>query len=206
MNYFDYQPNKPMGRIWSLFVELSELSEEQLLRRDYYQNSYSHTLEIVKAAMSGSIGVTDDADIESFNLGAYEMGCTKRDKIEKFKDAENVLFIVDDLQGEEVERVGYGDVSARKLKSIEESFERLDNIEAFEESLLHLLDIRDEYIISHGVDLVGVLKNALGGISGASKQLAQLVKNDLNLKELVCSLCEGAEEGLLMERLSLVEG
>ena len=31
MNYFDYKPNEQMGRVWSLFDELGDRSEEKVL-------------------------------------------------------------------------------------------------------------------------------------------------------------------------------
>lgn len=206
MNYFEYQPKEQMGRIWSLFVQLSEMSEEEMLKRDRRQCSYAHTLEIVKAAMSGSISTVDDSDIDDFNLLAYEIRCAQNDKNEQRKDVDKCLFIVDDvdIEDSEARRVGYGDVSSKKLSSTEEAFKKLDNIESFEQNLLQLLNIRSEYIVSHGVDVVGILKNSLKGISDASNTLKQLVDGNRLLKDLVLSLCEDAEEGILMERLSQV--
>ena len=195
-----------MGIIWSLFLQLSEMSEEEMLKRDSRQCSYAHTLEIVKAAMSGSISTADDSDIDDFNLLAYEIRCAQNDKNEQRKDVDKCLFIVDDvdIEDSEARRVGYGDVSSKKLSSTEEAFKKLDNIESFEQNLLQLLNIRSEYIVSHGVDVVGILKNSLKGISDASNTLKQLVGGNRLLKDLVLSLCEDAEEGILMERLSQV--
>lgn len=202
MNYFDYQSNGTLGRIWSLFAGLDKISEEEKLGKTRRSCAYSHTLEIVNAAMSGSLS-TDDESISEFNLEAYEFKCAENDKINKIKQTDKVLYIVDSV-GEDEENVGFGDVSSRKLRSLEESFEILEGMEAFESNLLKLYNIRSEYIKDRGIDVVSILNSSLKGIPDAVSQIKQLVTENSGLRELVVSLCEDGSDGALMSRLEAV--
>lgn len=202
MNYFDYQSNGTLGRIWSLFAGLDKISEEEKLGKTRRSCAYSHTLEIVNAAMSGSLS-TDDESISEFNLEAYEFKCAENDKINKIKQTDKVLYIVDSV-GEDEENVGFGDVSSRKLRSLEESFEILEGMEAFESNLLKLYNIRSEYIKDRGIDVVSILNSSLKGIPDAVSQIKQLITENSGLRELVVSLCEDGSDGALMSRLEAV--
>lgn len=202
MNYFSYQPSVPMGRIWSLFTKLGELSEEECLGKSAYSCEYAHTLEIVNAALSGTIP-TSDEDLREFDLLAYELQCKKNDKINLSHQVEKCLFIVDSNESSDKEdRVGYGDVSSRKLKTVEEAFESIENISSFEANINQLLDIRKDYMTSEGIDLLSIVVNSLKGIPEATAKLAELVKVNVNLKELITSLCEDGPEDILLDRLT----
>lgn len=199
MNYFNYQPEGTLGRVWSLFAGLDRISEEEKLCKSRRSCAYSHTLEIVNAAMNGSLS-TEDADVEEFNLEAYEFRCRENDTKNKIKQTEKLLYIVDST-GEDDESVGFGDISERKLKSVEESFEILESLTSFESNLLKLYNIRSEYIRDRGVDVVGVLSSSLKGIPDAVSQIKELIGENSRLRDLVVSLCEDGSEGLLMSRL-----
>lgn len=207
MNYFKYQSQVPMGRIWGLFTQLANMSEEEILKKDRgnYSCSYAHTLDIVKAAISGSL----TADADSFCLKAYEITCDKNDANKLRKDAkEKEVFIVFESSEDvgEDKRVGYGDISERKLnlKHIESAFEAVDSLESFEENINELLNIRNTYIKTKGIDLVSILRNALKGIPEASQLLSKLVADNKDLLGLITSLCEDSEEGRLLNRLATI--
>lgn len=202
MNYFDYQSSDTLGRVWSLFAGLDRISEEEKLGKTRRSCAYSHTLEIVNAAMSGSLS-TDDESIDAFNLEAYEFKCAENDKINKVKQAEKILYIVDNV-GEDEENVGFGDISDRKLKSVEESFELLEEMASFESNLLKLYNIRSEYIRERGIDVVSILSSSLKGIPDAVTQIRELISENSGLEELVVSLCQDGGDGALMSRLETV--
>lgn len=202
MNYFNYQPEIPMGRIWSMFYTLGELSEEEILGKTKYESSYSHTLEIVNSLISKA-QVSSLPNEEEFNLGAYETKCKENDKIDKLKSVDKLLYIVDSVGGEdEEEKVGYGDISENRLKKIEEAFDTIEALASFESNLNELLNIRNSYITTKGIDLVSIISSSLKGIPEAIATLSELVKNNSRLKDLITSLCEDGDEGILLKRLS----
>lgn len=200
MNYFEHQNQKPMSKIWSLFVSLSTMTPEQITR--IYENSdYSHTLEIVRSALNGSIDLTDEA-ISKFNLGAYEWKCRENEKTGKRKRAKKELLIVDFDNSDEDSRAGFGEISSRKLSSVDDSFEEIMNNDEFESNLRELLNIRTKYIIEHNVDVVSVLLSALKGIPEAVASLKSLMA-DSKLSELIVGLCNSSG-GDLIQRLEAV--
>ena len=200
MKYFNYQPKIPMGRVWSLFTELSELSEEEMLGKTHYNFQYAHTLEIIHAALRGSFNSCED-----FNLKAYEMKCNQIDSIEQKAEVENCLFIVD-ISGEDNEnkRLGFGDVSELKLKPIDHVFDDVESLNTFESNLNELLNIPKDYIVLHGIDLVSVIIGSLKGIPETLDVLSDLVKSNPKLRDLISSLCEDSREGVLLNRLAAV--
>lgn len=197
MKYFNYQPNVPMGRVWGLFTELAELPEEELLGKSNYCTQYAHTLEIVNAAINGSFNSS-----EEFSLKAYEIKCNQTDLIEQKADTKHCLFIVDATSEDKDDlRVGYGDISETKLKVTDNIFDEVESLDAFESNLNELLNIRKDYIVLHGIDLVSVLIGSLKGIPETVGVLSGLLKNNSKLRGLVASLCEDSREGVLLNRL-----
>lgn len=198
MNYYKYQNTKPMSKVWSLFKDLDNMSAEQI-ERLYSDSDYSHTLDIVKAALNGSIVLTDDA-IRSFNLQAYEYRCKENDKNGNIKKSKDVLNIVEFDNSEDDAKVGYGDISDRKLQSIEDSFEEIMNSSTFESNIRELYGIRSKYIVEHGIDLVSVLISSLKGIPEAINEIKKLMC-DTSIKDLIVSLCEDSRDGKLLRVL-----
>lgn len=196
MNYFNYQPQVPMGRIWNLFSSLATLSEEEALGKGASNCQYAHTLEIIHAAM-GKSRVLD----EDFDLRLYEFQCNKNDKLNKIANVEKELFIVDSTGNEKEDRVGFGDISERKLKSLDDIFSKSDSSIAFEENLAKLLNIRNKYIVTKGYDLVNILVNALRGVPDAVSSLKEVFKVDNNIKDLIVSLVEDDADEVLLSRL-----
>lgn len=194
MRYFKYQNNQSMSKVWSLFADLGRMTPEQKAKI-YGTSDYSHTLEIVRSALNGNIPLTDEA-ISQFNLGAYEMSSRLNDKKAKIKEAKKVLNIVEFDNSDEDIRVGFGDVSDRKLSTIDESFEEILNNDEFECSIRELLNIRSTYIVEHGIDLVSVLLSALKGIPEAVKSLKGLM-SDNKVYDLVTGLCNNSHGGLI---------
>lgn len=194
MRYFKYQNNQSMSKVWSLFADLGRMTPEQKAKI-YGTSDYSHTLEIVHSALNGNIPLTDEA-ISQFNLGAYEMSSRLNDKKAKIKKAKKVLNIVEFDNSDEDIRVGFGDVSDRKLSTIDESFEEILNNDEFECSIRELLNIRSTYIVEHGIDLVSVLLSALKGIPEAVKSLKDLM-SDNKVYDLVTGLCSNSYGGLI---------
>lgn len=199
MRFFKYQhkeeSNEKMVAIWSLFSGLADMSEEKKVNL-YYDSNYSHTLDIVKAAMKGSIAL-DEESVANFNLYAYEAKCKENDKNSRLKKAKDELFIVD-VDGEDEITVGYGDVSSYKLGAIENSFNEIMENETFESNIRELYGIREKYIIEMGIDIVKVLKGSLRGIQESINQIKELMDKDDELKTLFVDLCEShKEEGLL---------
>lgn len=201
MRYFDYQYQGTLGRVWSLFSGLQEISEEEKLGKSKYSCAYTHTLDIVHAALNGSLSTSNES-IENFNLQAYEYKCEENDKINKIKQVEKVLYIVDNV-GDDEDTVGFGDISVRKLRSREDAFEILECDASFEANLAKLYNIRRDYIKERGIDLVSILEASLKGIPDAVTEIAELVSENLHLKELIVSLCEESRDGALIQRLEM---
>lgn len=204
MKYFKYVDTGSMGRVWSLFAELADETEEEKLGKAYYNVQYAHTLEIVNAAMRGSLP-TDDDSLNSFNLRAYECKCRENDNNDQRKQAEKLLYIVDDL-GEEENGVGYGDISEKRvsLNLQDLDFAEIDDLAAFEDSLSVLYNLRKQYITEEGVDVISILLNSLRGIPDAVSSMKKLVLRDSVLRDLVLDLCECSRDGALIERLEAV--
>lgn len=203
MNYFDYQPKVPMGRVWSLFTQLASISEEEKLGKSMYSPEYAHTLEIVKAATTGSLSERMDTT-EDFNLRAYEAVCKKNDTINFKKSLEKCLFIVDNMATDGETSAKYGDISENKLGSVEDAFLSVESVSDFESNINTLLNIRVDYIESQGIDLVNILVNSLKGIPEAIDGIATFIKENSSLQELIVSLCEDGKDGQLLERLVAV--
>ena len=198
MDYFKYQESKPMSKIWSLFSDLKDITPEQLDLL-YGESDFSHTLEIVRSALNGNIPLTDEA-IDSFNLFAYERKCRDTDKKGKFNDIKDTVNIVITDNSDDEIKVGYGDISDRKLKSIDDSLDEIMNNAEFESSIKELYKIRSKYIVEKGVDVVSVLLNSLKGIPDAIAEIKEFIKNDEIIKDIVVSLCENSS-GDLIKRL-----
>jgi len=203
MNYFDYQPKVPMGRVWSLFSQLADMSESEKLGKYSYSPEYSHTLEIVKAATTGSLSRKEDV-YEDFNLRAYEASCKRNETINFKKSLEKCLFIVDNVSSDGETKTGYGDISENKIRSIEDAFVSVESLSSFESNIDMLLNIRVKYIESQGIDLVSILVNSLKGIPDAIEGMAEFVKTNLQLKELIVDLCQDGKDGKLLARLATV--
>lgn len=198
MKYFKYQSGS-MSKVWSLFRGLGDMTPEQIDKM-YGGSDYSHTLEIVNAALNGSISLTDEA-VNDFNLPAYEYRCRENEKNGNFKRAKEILNIVEFDGSDEEEKIGYGDISSRKLQNnFEESFDEIMSSETFESNIKQLFDIRSKYIIEHSIDPVSALINSLKGIPEAIQEVKQLMC-DAVIKDLIVSLCEDSRDGKLLRVL-----
>lgn len=198
MKYYKYQNTKPMSNVWSLFKDLDTMTPSQI-EKLYADSDYSHTLDIVKAALNGSIPLTDDA-VREFNLQAYEYKCKENDKNGNFKKAKDVLNIVEFDNSEEDVNTRYGDISDRKLKVVEDAFEEVMSSDTFEANIRELYNIRTKYIIEHGIDLVSVLISSLKGIPEAVAEI-KTIMCDTVVKDLIVSLCEDSRDGKLLRTL-----
>lgn len=199
MHYFKYQNNQQMSKIWSLFRDLGETSDGV---KNAYGMDYSHTLDIVKSALGGSISLSKE-DIQSFNLQAYEYTCHENEKDGRRKKAAKLLNIVDVDSSDDDIRVGYGEVSSRSLASIEDSFDEVMSSNNFEDNIKALYGIRTKYIVEKGIDVVSVLSCSLKGIPEAVAEL-KTIMTDSVLGEIITSLCEDSRDGELLRRLEAV--
>lgn len=199
MFYFDYQCGN-MGMIWNLFSGLNDMTEEEKLGTARNGCSFSHTLEIVNAALNKA----DSALMsENFDLRAYEYKCSENDRVVAFNNASKVLFIVDDDSSSEGS-VGYGDIPNRDVtsKKKEEAFDMLLNDYDFEKSINSLFNIRSKYIKEKSIDIVQALVSSLRGIPEAIDVVKNLSNSDKVFKDLVSDLCS-MESGMLLSRLEM---
>ncbi len=198
MRYFDYQQNGTLGRVWSLFSSLGSLSEEKRLN----STEYSHTIEIVNAALRGYLATSDES-IDSFNLEAYEYKCNENDRISKIYTADKVLYIVDNVEETDIK---IGEIHENNVKlSKSGEFDSTDNSLSFESNIQRLLELRKMYIKVHGIDLVFVFKASLKGIPEAIGEMKILSNSDKELRELIKSLCEDEDSGVVLRRLEDIE-
>lgn len=206
MDYFKYQQSGITGRVWSLFAGLKDVSEEEKLQKASHNVSYAHSLEIVSAALRGSL-LTDDESLETFDLKAYECKCAENDKIGKIQKADKELFIVDTTNSDSDAKVGFGDVTERekRLQCIDKAFDELESIESLDADIRLLCNIRQEYLVEHGVDLIRVLVNSLKGIPDAVEELKGILASEKSseLSSLIISLCENGS-GSLMNQLEFI--
>jgi len=202
MNYFQHNNYRQAGRVWSLFTELANAEKFYTGRDSSY--AFSHTVDIVHAAFSGSISL-DQESIREFNLSAYEYGCYKNDNIEKRSPNNKELFIVDEYGDTDSDkRVGFGDISVRKLSIKDDYLEKVMDSDAFDSSLALLLGLREEVIIEYGVDIVEALKASLRGVKKAISTIQDISEKNVKIKELVSTLCSTGERGMLYNKLSCV--
>lgn len=196
MNYFKYQFQGSMGPIWSLFQGLEGAAEETAQTLDSMSRcEYGHSVEIVQSAMRGNLVGGED-----FNLKNYEYACQKRDKISLSSTRDKILSIVE-KEDEDDGTVGYGEYSANKLQSIEETYSELESNEAFERYLSELFEIRSIYIVEKGIDPMELLRSTLLGIPEAAREMSKIT--DKRLKEIIVNLCEMSEDGYLQKRLDM---
>lgn len=201
MKYFNYQYKGSMGKVWELFKDLGEVPEEEIVAQSSKDKcEYGHTLEIIRSAMNGNMGVAEYEN--GFDLKAYEYKCQKNDEITYGKLRDKFLSIVDKV-GEDDDRVNYGEVSSNTLRSFEESFDLLEKNVAFERCLADLYNIRTKYIVEKGIDPVETVLNSLRGVPEAVNEIKNLIFSDSVLRDIVISLCEGSS-GFLEERLVVV--
>lgn len=194
MRYFDYQQSGTLGRVWSLFSSLGSLSEDKRLN----STEYSHTVEIVNAALRGYLATSDES-IENFNLEAYEYKCSENDRIAKIYSADKILYIVDNVEENSVKM---GEIHENNISlSKQGDFDLTDSSISFESDFQRLLKLRSLYIKVHGVDLVFVLKASLKGIPEAIGEIKILSSYSKELKELIKSLCDNNDSGMLLKRL-----
>ena len=191
MNYFKYQYSDSLGEVWSLFSGLASLSKEEIMGTNRVCD-YSHTTEIISSAMNGHLHQ------DNFDLKAYEIKCSQNDDIEYGKARDRLLSIVDTVNGKDEVTVGYGEISSndKRLRSMEDAFELLEDSDEFEKCLAELFNIRKDYIIEKGVDPVEMLVNSLDGIPEAVKNMKDLVLSDNVLKHIVEVLCENGVNAL----------
>lgn len=195
MRYFDYQKQGTIGMIWGIFAPLGMRSEEEMLSKSRYSCSYSHTLEIVNAALNGNLSYMND----DFDLARYEFKCTTNERIGKRKEVDKLLYIVDSTE-EEDNRVGYGDISERTLGTKEDVFEGIESEDMLYSGLCQLRELREKYIKKIGKDIVGILYSSLKGIPEATIEIQGIMSKDKFLREVIVSLCENGN-GTLMKRL-----
>lgn len=197
MKYFKHQYSESFGEIWGLFSDLASLSKEEILNKSG-RGEFSHTVEIINSAMNKKLDNREGFDLDTFDLRAYEAECRKKDDIKLNDSRKKFLTIVDTVNGSDNDVVGYGEISMNdnRLKSIEDAFALFDENDEFERCLSELYNIRKDYIVTKGVDPVEMLINSLKGIPEAVSLMAELVLEDLSLKQIVEGLCSNSKNTL----------
>lgn len=197
MKYFKHQYSESFGEIWGLFSDLASLSKEEILNKSG-RSEFSHTIEIINSAMNKKLDNREGFDLDTFDLRAYEAECRKKDDIKLNDSRKKFLTIVDTVNGSDNDVVGYGEISINdnRLKSIEDAFALFDENDEFERCLSELYNIRKDYIVTKGVDPVEMLINSLKGIPEAVSLMAELVLEDLSLKQIVEGLCSNSKNTL----------
>ena len=199
MRYFNYQTKTSMSKVWMLFRDMGMVNPEALSSMP----EYSHTLDIIRAALSGNISLSDDS-VMSFNLAAYEYKCRENDKNNGFETAKKELHIIELDNSDDDVRVGIGDISDRTLHFYDDAFEKVARDDEFKANLRELLNCRSKYIIERDVDIVNILISALKGIPNAVKELKAIVDIDSKLSEVVSALCENCAGNSLVGILEAV--
>ncbi|MGV3076448.1 hypothetical protein ACEE21_15325 [Clostridium baratii] len=197
MKYFKHQYSESFGEIWELFSDLANLSKEEVISQNS-RREFGHTMEIINSAMNKKLDNRECFNLDSFDLRAYEAECRKKDEIKLNVSRKKYLTIVDTVNGNDDNVVGYGEISMNdtRLKSIEDAFALFDENDEFERCLSELYNIRKDYIITKGVDPVEMLLNSLKGIPEAVTLMAELVLEDLPLRQIIEGLCSNSKNTL----------
>lgn len=197
MKYFKHQYTESLGEIWGLFSDLANISKDEIISQNS-RSEFEHTVEIVNSAMNKKLDNRECFSLDTFGLRAYEAECRKKDDIKLNDSRRRYLTIVDTVNGNDANVVGYGEITSNdsRLKSIEDAFALFDENDEFECCLSELYNIRKDYIITKGVDLVEMLLNSLKGIPEAVSLMAELILDDLPLKQIVEGLCSNSKNSL----------
>lgn len=198
MNYFNYNPDgmSHLGKVWNLF---SSMSPDEINR-----NSYEYTLEIVESALQGNISLDSSETGEEFSLLGYTYGCRKNEKIARRLKVKKELNIVDSFTEDENEKIGFGDISEKALKSIDTMFDEMLDNECFEQSIEALMGIRNEYLIKEGIDIAELLKSALGKFNSSVKTLSKFARKDDRLRFILEGLLSTGHGDELLDRLVMM--
>ena len=201
MNFFNYNNGKAnLGKVWTLFTDLASANREASVNNT--SSEFSHTVDIVNAAFSGSISLEGDS-AENFNLIGYEYSCKINDKLTRRASTDKELFIVDEYQESDSDTgIGFGDISARKLGSRDENLNRVIESSSFDSALSDLLGIRKELIISEGIDIVTSMREALDGVSSAIEAIKDLYERNNKVRAIVSELYENGYD--LSKRLASI--
>lgn len=194
MFYFERQCSN-MGSVWGLFSGLGEESYREEILMEDRRCDYSHIPDIVHSAMNGNILSSGE-----FNLRAYEIACLITDEIESGKRRSKILTIKDDINSDDAteSKVGYGEISIndRRLELIDEAFDIIENNEVFEEYMKDLLNLRKDYIVEGGLDILELIKSSLRGIPDAVKEISKITSDDDVLRDIISSLCLNSDDSL----------
>lgn len=195
MNYFNYMPdsNKHMGKVWNLF--------ESMTTEEIERGSYEYSLDIVKAALNGRITLEGEEG-ENFPLREYTAGCKRNTRLTNRANTKKELFIVDSFTEDENEKIGFGDVSERVLKDIDTLFDTLVDDQTFEQCLVNLMGIRNEYIVKQGIDPVEIIRGSIKQMASSMKILSSLVKEDNRVSQIVDGLLGTGHGDEVLSRLA----
>lgn len=203
MKYFKHQYSESLGEIWSLFSDLASLSKEEEVVSKGSRGEFGHTVEIINSAMNKKLDNREGFNLETFDLRAYEAECRKKDEIKLNDLRKKYLTIVDTVNGNDTNTVGYGEISMNdtRLKSMEDAYAVLEDNDEFETYLAKLYTLRKEYIVGKGIDPVEMLINSLKGIPEAVSLMTELISVDLPLKQIIEGLCSNSSNNNLQARL-----
>lgn len=179
MNYFKYQCQSSLGKVWPLFKELRNAGKESIEGR---QSEFGHTSEILNSAINGNIYS------ENFNLRAYEYRCSENDKNMEYKTSSKFLAVIDADELERNPKSKSYTVLSETLGEEEEKFLDLEEDSDFVNNLNGLLSLQKDLIINEGIDPISVLKNAISGVPSAIVTLRSIANDDV--KDIIYSLCE----------------
>lgn len=157
------------GVLRSAFAYQSEALEDEVLRlftdmMDKPSMNVQYTQEIIDAARQGRINLN-----ENFNLEGY---CYRISQNLKMKDskhrAKETFYFEDDglddtqwgsnaLQG----GVSMTEISANRFNALAQGFEMLEDSEEFLCAVNTIKALREDFLVSEGVDLVMLIKHAM---------------------------------------------
>ncbi len=139
---------------------------------------------IVENAMLGRIDTS-----KPFNLDGYETRVKFNEKLSTNQKGKKELYIGDDVaDADEVVRTGGltpNMVSAQSLYSEELGYSKILNKAEFRYALNRVNALKSELFISEGVDIRGLILDALNGIPSATKVLKELCNKYDELSSLI---------------------
>lgn len=196
MDYFKHRRHHDSMKRWSGFNDLVEIMEKGGLPASS-RYSLEFTIDILNSHNNGNITLDPDFSVIKYSCKSKFNNSINKRRPEDEKELH--ITEVSDLEGGG--SVGYKEISSNdaKLGFCADGYLDVEDKLVFRRSLVDLLGYQKSYIIKEGIDLILMIKNALGGIPEAIASLREVVEKDEKVREIVEFLCKSKREDLMSD-------
>lgn len=170
------------GILRSAFSYQKEALPDEVLRLftgmlDKPTKNVEYTQEIIDAAQQGRINLQEDFNLEGY---CYRISQNLKMKESKHRAKETFYFEddgVDDSQYSTYAQQGgvsLTEISANRFNALEQGFEMLEDSEEFLCAVDTIKSLREDFLVSEGVDLVMLIKHAMEFFPQAIEKLKSI--------------------------------